>query len=207
MQIVQFVFGGSYAFAHLFISYSIPVSIPYNVISSFSAPISSISTAISSATAAAAASGGVGNLLKKIALRAAGEEGLAENVAHAQQSLGSGDVTERLNDEIRYRIEYQTVPCIDTSGEVFAILLNVAYLMPLTYVPHTPSPFRSKPLMSGRQSTAFCLSNSSSALTSIAPLQGPLEPSKPQRWRRQGRMHSKGSSARCTKPLCLRSRA
>lgn len=64
--------------AHLFIAYSVPVSVPY----SFD-PSSGISAATSSATSAfasATATAGIGSWLKKVALRAAGEEGLAENV-------------------------------------------------------------------------------------------------------------------------------
>ena len=38
------------------------------------------------------------------------------------------------NRLIHYKLEYQTVNCLDTSGEVFAILLNAIYLAPLTLV-------------------------------------------------------------------------
>lgn len=38
----------------------------------------------------------------------------------------------------RYKVEYQTVNCLDTSGEVFAILLNAIYLAPLTLVCFKP---------------------------------------------------------------------
>ena len=40
--------------------------------------------------------------------------------------------SEKSQEEIRYRMEYQTIHCLDTSGQVFAILLNVLYLAPLT---------------------------------------------------------------------------
>lgn len=64
--------------AHLFIAYSVPVSVPYsfNLSSAVPAATSSASSAFASATATA----GIGSWLKKIALRAAGGEGLAENV-------------------------------------------------------------------------------------------------------------------------------
>ncbi|KAI9820533.1 MAG: hypothetical protein M1832_003724 [Thelocarpon impressellum] len=130
LQIAQFLVGTSYAISHLFVSYTIPVSVPYNVISSF--PSSAVSSATSIAKAAAA-SGGVANLLKRFALRAAGEEGLAENVPVAKASPSNG-FAEVLKEEVRYRTEYQTVPCIDTSGQAFAIWLNVIYLLPLTYL-------------------------------------------------------------------------
>lgn len=35
-------------------------------------------------------------------------------------------------NKVVYRTEYQSVPCIDTSGEAFAIYLNLIYLAPLT---------------------------------------------------------------------------
>lgn len=64
--------------AHLFIAYSVPVSVPYsfNPSSAIPAATSSASSMFASATATA----GIGSWLKKVALRAAGEEGLAENV-------------------------------------------------------------------------------------------------------------------------------
>jgi hypothetical protein len=33
-----------------------------------------------------------------------------------------------------YHTEYRTIPCIDTSGQTFAIWLNVLYLAPLTWL-------------------------------------------------------------------------
>lgn len=32
----------------------------------------------------------------------------------------------------QFRTEYQTIPCIDTSGQTFALWLNAMYLAPLT---------------------------------------------------------------------------
>ncbi|MCJ1402980.1 hypothetical protein MMC11_006202 [Xylographa trunciseda] len=139
LQIAQFVVGASYAFAHLFISYSAPVNTPYLFTHGISTAIPAMTSSISSAVASVTASAGVGNLLKKIVLRAAGNEGLAENV-HNDQGLRFGidetkyEDVERARDEIRYKLEYPTVNCIDTSGQAFAILLNVMYLAPLTYL-------------------------------------------------------------------------
>jgi hypothetical protein len=126
MQIMQFLIGVVYAGMHSFISYSIPIP----VLTSSTAPtMSSISSA-----ATAAASAGYGAILKKYLLRAAAEEGLAENVvganlasqqAHALQHASSSEA-------LKYHTEYQTIPCVDTSGQTFAIWLNVLYLMPLT---------------------------------------------------------------------------
>lgn len=80
--------------------------------------------------------------LKKMAFRAAGEEGLAENVRNERgQTFGMEPPTlhaptfhepPKPREETRYRNEYQTVNCLDTSGQAFAIYLNVIYLLPLT---------------------------------------------------------------------------
>ena len=76
-------------------------------------------------------------MLKKIALRAAGEEGLAENVRNSQGELFGIEAikvpeVEKAQEETRYRLDYPVVNCIDTSGQAFAIWLNVLYLAPLT---------------------------------------------------------------------------
>ena len=139
LQILQFVFGATYAFAHLFIAYQIPVSVPYiyhlgDVASSVS---SDISSAVSVATATASA--GVGAWLKKAAFRAAGREGLAENVVNDQGQTFGVDAVHAAKDlkareEVRYHDDLQWVHCLDTSGQAFAILLNCMYLAPLTYL-------------------------------------------------------------------------
>ncbi|KAI9808188.1 MAG: hypothetical protein M1825_004645 [Sarcosagium campestre] len=134
MQIIQIVFGASYAAAHLFISYSVPVESPYTIVSKLSAGASSATSAASS-IATAAASAGVGAWVKKIGLRAVGEQGLAENIVNKDgihpQFGQAGEIT---TEEIRYRTHYQEVSCIDTSGQTFAIYLNVMYLAPLTWL-------------------------------------------------------------------------
>ena len=87
MQLVQIVTGGLYALAHLFVSYSVPVSIPRTVLPSVASAVSVASSVASSAVtsiATAASSAGIGNILRKVALRAVGEEGLAENVPLAR---------------------------------------------------------------------------------------------------------------------------
>lgn len=96
---------------------------------------SSVSSIVSSATVTA----GLSSWLKKAALRAAGEEGLAENVRNSRgEPFGIDAIhasqVETAQKEIRYKLQYQTVQCLDTSGQVFAILLNALYLAPLTYV-------------------------------------------------------------------------
>ena len=142
MQIIQFVIGASFAFAHLFIAYTIPVSVPYT----FSlADLTSIASAVTAdaasvvSVATATASAGVGSWMKKLAFRAAGREGLAENVVNEQGETFGIDALRAAEDlkareEIRYRDDLQWIHCTDTSGQVFAILLNCMYLAPLTFL-------------------------------------------------------------------------
>ncbi|KAA6411924.1 MAG: hypothetical protein FRX48_04074 [Lasallia pustulata] len=137
LQILQLVVGASYALAHLFIAYEIPVSVPYLFVHNLSTAIPSAASSVSSAFVSATATAGVGGWLKKIALRAAGEEGLAENVRNNQgEAFGIDAIhaqeVEKAQEEIRYRNVTQMVHCLDTSGQVFAIWLNLFYLAPLT---------------------------------------------------------------------------
>jgi len=137
LQISQFVVGASYAVGHLFIAYSRPVSTPYLFIHNLSTLLPTAASSLSSAVASATASAGLGSWLKKAALRAAGEEGLAENVRNAQgehfgiDAMHSSEF-EKAQEEMRWRSEYQMTHCLDTPGQVFAILLNALYLAPLT---------------------------------------------------------------------------
>jgi hypothetical protein len=146
MQIIQFVIGASFAFAHLIIAYQIPVSVPYT----FSlADLTSVASAVTTdtagavstttATATATASAGVASWIKKLAFRAAGREGLAENVVNEQGETFGIDAVHAAEDlkareEVRYRDELQWIHCTDTSGQTFAILLNCIYLAPLTFL-------------------------------------------------------------------------
>ena len=142
MQIVQFIIGASFAFAHLFIAYTVPVSVPYtfslaDLTSVASAVTTDAASAVSVATATASA--GVASWIKKLAFRAAGREGLAENVVNEQGETFGIDAVHAAEDlktreEIRYRDELQWIHCTDTSGQVFAILLNCTYLAPLTFL-------------------------------------------------------------------------
>lgn len=118
MQITQFVFGTNMAAAYLFVHYTIPYP-------SGSAALEQLTNAASVAASATAEVGSI-SWLKKLAFRAAGAEGLAENVgtsfhpapAPVQQSGYS----------------QQMMTCADTTGQAFAIWLNVSYLLPLTYL-------------------------------------------------------------------------
>lgn len=145
LQILQFIVGATFAAAHFFIHYSVPVSIPYTVkpsVSSVVSAASSVASTAASSVATAASSAGIANLLRKVALRAAGEEGLAENVPlrneDALHPTGSpldkvkGMAHDMVKPDIQYTTEEQMIPCVDTSGQAFAIWLNLLYLAPLT---------------------------------------------------------------------------
>lgn len=143
LQIVQIVWGATYAFAHLFLAYDIPVEEAYLYIHNLSTALpstaSTVSSTLSSVLTSATTVAGLGSWLKKAALRAAGEEGLAENVRNYQgETFGIDAIhaaeVEKAQQEIRYRMSSQTVHCLDTSGQVLAILMNLVYLAPLAYL-------------------------------------------------------------------------
>jgi hypothetical protein len=153
-QICQFLVGSTFASAHLFVSYAIPVAVPYtfkgiaedlpSIVSSAAASATSVlnnsdpTSTLSSLAAEATKEGGA--WLKKLVYRAGGSPALAENVRnHNRQTFGTplhnpivhSDLKRDI-EEIRYRNEWQEVHCLDTSGQAFAIWLNVLYLAPLT---------------------------------------------------------------------------
>lgn len=167
MQIMQFVVGSSLAAFHLFISYDVPVTTPYQVVSPIKSAaaaassvvssvvnsppsINSIVSSAASVAAHATASPHFGAVLKRLLLRAAGGEGAAENVrdSYGQQQIlqGANSVQSSVSsaasvasmeavsyvEETRYRQSFTTVHCIDTTGQSFAIWLNLVYLAPLT---------------------------------------------------------------------------
>lgn len=116
MQITQFVFGTNMAAAYLFVHYTIPYP-------SGSAALQQLSNAASIAASATAEAGSI-PWLKKLAFRAAGAEGIAENVG---TSFNAAPVQQSGYSQ-------QMVTCMDTTGQAFAIWLNVSYLLPLTYL-------------------------------------------------------------------------
>ncbi|KAF1844231.1 GNS1/SUR4 family protein-like protein [Cucurbitaria berberidis CBS 394.84] len=158
LQITQFLVGTTFAAMHLFISYTVPVAVAYKVAEKVAPQLntSTIASAITSATDSATlalptATGVAVAFLRKLIYRAAGDEGLAENIpvpgsplpVHQQQHVVAGHADPhhpvqnffRHHDTVErvvYRTEYQTVPCIDTSGQAFAVYLNIIYLTPLT---------------------------------------------------------------------------
>ncbi|KAL6706070.1 hypothetical protein ACN47E_006172 [Coniothyrium glycines] len=159
MQIMQFILGSTFAALHLFVSYTVPVTVAHKTLEKILIPdaASTVSSVVSSATSSIAAAiptatgGAALAMFRKLIYRAAGDEGLAENIAvpgspipvHQQQHVVAPPVEHqnpiqkilprhRYEDKIVYRTEYVTVPCIDTSAQAFAIYLNLIYLAPLT---------------------------------------------------------------------------
>ena len=137
--------------------YDIPIATPYKVLASVSSVAASATSAAASATSKvsqvietpAAATGWISHVnwptVKKYMLRAAGEEGIAERVGMVRDNIPlSQHIEERMEQasqhalplgpkyETRWRNEWTKVNCIDTSGEAFAIYLNLFYLFPLT---------------------------------------------------------------------------
>ena len=162
MQITQFLVGAGFAALHLFVSYTVPVSVAHKVAEQITSSVqpssiaSAVSSAVSSVTESASAvlptaTGPALAFLWKLVYRAAGDEGLAENIPvpgssliPAQQSHVPTAHAVHVENPVQrllhthtvertvYRTEYQHVPCIDTSGQAFAIYLNLIYLAPLT---------------------------------------------------------------------------
>jgi hypothetical protein len=161
LQITQFLVGSAFAAFHLFVSYTVPVSVAYKVTEKVAPKLSStisstVSSAVSAATESVAevlptATGAAVAFLRKLVYRAAGDEGLAENIAipgqphpvHQQQPIVTSEPAPHHNpvqeffrpetvERTVYRTEYQSVPCIDTSGQAFAVYVNLIYLAPLT---------------------------------------------------------------------------
>jgi hypothetical protein len=100
--------------------------------------VASDASAVAS-TAIASASADAGALFRRFALRAAGYEGLAENIGDDPTLASSGYQAPISRQQVppaeqRYKDELQWVHCLDTSGQAFAILLNVLYLAPLTWL-------------------------------------------------------------------------
>lgn len=126
------------AASHLFVSYDIPAMIPYEVVNErYASSIPTASSIADSVTAVATA--GLIPWVKKLALRAAGAEGIAENVVNDNGLLFGSDSLQvaraaKESQGTRYVQGYKTVNCMDNSGQAFAVWLNVMYLLPLTYL-------------------------------------------------------------------------
>lgn len=122
---------------HLFIQYTVPVrsSVPV-----FTKVLPSVASSAEAGFVSVTTTAGLVPWLKKLAFRAAGAEGIAENVLNAHGKHFGADtagVAQFVQQQVvadRSSISYQKVDCVNTSGQAFAIWLNVFYLLPLTYL-------------------------------------------------------------------------
>jgi len=83
-------------------------------------------------------------LAKKLLLRAVGEEGIAERVTNKYgQAIAAPAIMEKIEEikeqlvphfETKWTTDLTKVDCLDTSGQAFAIYLNLLYLAPLTFL-------------------------------------------------------------------------
>ncbi|KAE9988678.1 hypothetical protein EG328_008695 [Venturia inaequalis] len=142
MQISQFIIGITFAAMHLFVTYTVPVSSTetvLNTVKSAAEGVASMASSVYDGPVSTATMAGTAAWFKKMLLRAAGEEGLAENSLNSHGELFGPEAAGIENNRQQYeqhqrssRPSWETVSCIDTTGQAFAIWLNVAYLAPLT---------------------------------------------------------------------------
>lgn len=132
MQITQFLVGASYAMIHSFVSYTVPVAT--TVVKTHTA--AATSSAGDSAPTASADSPAFLDSLKQLVLGVASKVTNAAATKVIADSAPTGEANAVLqfttSEEIVY--EHKVIPCIQTTGQTFAIWLNVFYLAPLTYL-------------------------------------------------------------------------
>ncbi|KAF6827015.1 Elongation of fatty acids protein sre1 [Colletotrichum musicola] len=130
LQITQFLVGASYAMLHSFVSYTVPVTVYTSKgADAAAAATESVTSAAAEATTTAAA--GAFETLKSMVFGASAK--VAEGVATASAAAAAAAAAPAPAGFIAETV-YVTQPCITTSGETFAIWLNVFYLAPLTYL-------------------------------------------------------------------------
>ncbi|KAI9653601.1 MAG: hypothetical protein M1831_005983 [Alyxoria varia] len=143
LQILQLIVGSTYAACHLFVSYTIPVSMSLKALNQASA---TFSAGVSAASAAASKSESAAELIssattvaypwvKKFALYAAGAPNVADKLFMEQKSPLQPQPAKEASAVHPigvHRTAFEYVQCLDTDGQVFAIWLNVLYLAPLT---------------------------------------------------------------------------
>lgn len=110
MQITQFILGASYTMLHSFITYVAPVTVTRGENGAQASPQAAADPAVQTA-------GGLDSL-KQLVFGSAAQAG-----SNAPASTGA--VTETI---------YTEQPCIVSTGETYAIWMNVLYLAPLTYL-------------------------------------------------------------------------
>lgn len=128
LQITQFLVGASYAMIHSFVSYSLPVT--KTVVQDATAPVA---TSVDTDNSVPASGPAFLDNLKQMVL------GLASKVTTsvAEQATTSAEANaepEQSTTTQETIYTQEVVPCINTTGQTFAIWLNVLYLAPLTYL-------------------------------------------------------------------------
>ncbi|ROT35863.1 hypothetical protein SODALDRAFT_381147 [Sodiomyces alkalinus F11] len=126
MQIMQFVLGASFAMLHSFISYTIPMVVP-------------VENAAKAAAASSPAAGAVvtttlGALDSLRQLITGGLDAAVASPVPTAESVAAAAAAAASSSSSQTETIFVTQPCITTSGETFAIWLNVFYLAPLTYL-------------------------------------------------------------------------
>lgn len=137
MQITQFVIGASYATLHLFVNYTAPTSFTFRVSKSVEEASNVVSSAAAAASTSVVSESFVESWMqgvREMAAMIAGSPGIARRVHESQHgdSAGGVHVAAGMSETVRHGIRYQPTRCLDTSGQAFAVWLNVVYLLPLT---------------------------------------------------------------------------
>lgn len=135
MQITQFLVGASYAMIHSFVSYTVPVATTVLKTATTTAAAAT-STAGDSVPIASADGPAFLDNLKQLVLGVASKVTNAAATSVVSDEVPTGVANAALQfttfEEIVY--EEKVIPCINTTGQTFAIWLNVLYLAPLTYL-------------------------------------------------------------------------
>lgn len=134
LQITQFLVGASYAMLHSFVSYEVPVS-STTVKTSLASPAET--TLASAATdAPATATPALLASLKELVFGGASKvtNAATTSVMRDDFSATQANAGPQFTSVEETITETQIVPSIVTTGQTFAIWLNVLYLAPLTYL-------------------------------------------------------------------------
>ena len=120
LQITQFLVGASFAMAHSFVSYSVPFTVTEQDIGGTAAATPGDASHFPAGAA----------LLDNVKSFVLGAVFGSSSAAASPETSSAAART----DSIRVARGHVVVPCITTTGETFAIWLNVLYLAPLTYL-------------------------------------------------------------------------
>lgn len=134
LQITQFLVGASYAMIHSFVSFEVPVFSTI-VKTSSASPAETIATS-AAADFEATASPMLLDSLKQFIFGVASKvtNAAATSVINDEPSASDANATPQFTSVEETVHETHIVPAIVTTGQTFAIWLNVLYLAPLTYL-------------------------------------------------------------------------